>query len=417
MTPRVWTKAEIEHFLAHERLSYQKIQLPFGLETPGEAKPELCDQIFRDAAGKSVLDVGSYLGYFCQEALKRGASAAHGIEADPEKVRQARALAEMNGLAPTYSVGDIESAEVQPYDIVLLLNVLHHLFDPVGTLLRLAHVARDKLVLEVASINPRDARKLGVGFFARQMIRRLPILYVAPGVPVAKKRTLSQKYFFTPEAVRTILDRHTHLFYEVEIKRSSFKQRFVVVAKRRRIRHLIVVTGPTAAGKTTFLRQLKEGALPTDLRAWLPPGCEEWPQFAAKHLAREGARGFDGKTIDVPYLAGAVFHYDFMRPLTAAVHTYQRDQALDVLKCSDQITVIALRPEHAQLLRQFRASELESAAALKQTRRQRWHREQLLRDYESEARVASWYERWRDFIRAEYPKADYRELAPIPEAR
>jgi hypothetical protein len=92
MTPRVWTKAEIEHFLAHERLSYQKIQLPFGLETPGEAKPELCDQIFRDAAGKSVLDVGSYLGYFCQEALKRGASAAHGIRGRPgEGASSARA--------------------------------------------------------------------------------------------------------------------------------------------------------------------------------------------------------------------------------------------------------------------------------------------------------------------------------------
>ena len=124
MSSREWTKAEIEHFLANERLSYQKIQLPFGLETPGDAKPELCDEIFRDVAGKSVLDVGSYLGYFCQEALKRGARSAHGIEADPEKVRQARVLAEMNGLSPTYAVGDIESAELQrPYDVVLCLNV------------------------------------------------------------------------------------------------------------------------------------------------------------------------------------------------------------------------------------------------------------------------------------------------------
>jgi hypothetical protein len=86
-----------------------------------------------------------------------------------------------------------------------------------------------------------------------------------------------------------------------------------------------------------------------------------------------------------------------------------------VLKCADEITVICMRPEPAQLLRQFRASELDSPAATKRTRRQRWHHEQLLKDFESEERVASWYERWRDFVRAEYPKAGYHELAPVPK--
>lgn len=413
---REWTKPEIERFLATERLAYQKINLPFGLETPGDAKPEFCEKIFRDVAGKSVLDVGSYLGYFCQEALKRGARSAHGLEADPEKVRQAYALAEMNGLAPTFSIDDVESCELQqPYDVVLCLNVLHHLFDPVGTLLRLARLTRHQLVLEVASINPRDGRKLGLGLFARHWLAWLPVLFVAPGVPTARKRTSSQKYLFTPEAVRRILQRHTHLFYEVALDRSTFKQRFVVIAKRRRIRHLVVVTGPTGAGKTTLLRQIQDGSLPAEMRASLPAGCETWPQLAAKHLAEDRVRAFDGRSLDVPELEGAVFHYDFMRPLTTAVHTYERDQALDLLHCADRITVLTLRPDHAQLLRQFQAGELDSEKSKRHSRRKRWHHEQLLRDFQSEAWVASWYDRWREYLQAVHPKADQRELKPFPQ--
>jgi 2-polyprenyl-3-methyl-5-hydroxy-6-metoxy-1,4-benzoquinol methylase len=397
---RAWAKPEIEGFLAHERLSYQKIQLPFGLSTPGSDRPEMCDAIFRDVAGRGVLDIGSYLGYFCQEALRRGASSAHGLEADPEKVRQSNALAEMNGLAPIFTVGDVETFDLeQPYDVVLCLNVMHHLFDPIGVLLRLARATRHKLVLEVASINPRDGRKLGLGFLTRHLIGRLPLLYVAPGLPAASQRTNAQKYFFTPESIRTILQQHTRLFYEVEIVPSSFKQRFIVIAKRRKIRHLLVVSGPTSAGKSTFLRQLEDGSLPAEIRALLPRDCEKWPQIAN-----------DGDSVDEPLISGVVLRYDFLRPLASATHTFKRDQTLDLMQCSEKITVIVLRPEQPQLIKQYRASEIEPAKARRKGRRQRWHRDQLLEDYASPHFLASWYDRWRDFLAAEYPSAEVHEL-------
>lgn len=400
---RTWAKPEIEDFLARERLSYQKIELPFGLSTPGSDRPEMCDRIFGDVAGKSVLDIGSYLGYFCQEAMRRGASSAHGLEADPEKVRQSNALAQMNALAPTFSAGDVETFDLeQRYDVVLCLNVMHHLFDPIGVLLRLARATRHKLVLEVASINPRDGRKLGLGLLTRHLIGRLPLLYVAHGSPAASKRTNAQKYFFTPESIRTILREHTQLFYEVEIVPSSFKQRFVVIAKRRKIRHLLVVSGPTSAGKSTFLRQIREGSLPSDVRALLPRDCEKWPQIAE-----------EGDSIDEPLTEGVVLRYDILRPLAAATHTFRRDQALDLLQCSEKVTVIALRPEPVQLMKQYRASE-EQAGARRRGRLQQWHHEQLLKDYASPPFLASWYDRWRDFLRAEYRSAEIHELRMPP---
>jgi len=407
-----WTQPEIAEFLSRERLAYQRIELPFGLSTPGDARPEMCDAIFRDVAGKSVLDVGSYLGYFCQEALRRGAKSAHGIEADPEKVRQAHALAEMNGLAPSFTAADVEAlALTEPYDVVLCLNVIHHLFDPIGTVLRLARAARHKLVLEVASLGPRDGRKLGLGFLTRRMIGSLPVLYAAPGNPLASKRTNAQKYFFTPESLRTILACHTHLFYDVEITPSGFKRRFVVIAKRRRIGHLLVVSGPTSVGKADFMQQLRSGALPAELRAKLPIGCEGWPQIREDDLSSPPAAAGDSP-LQQPSLAGAVLHYDFLRPLASATHTFKRDQILDLLQSAERISVVTLRTQRERLIQRLRESEQRVAA--KRSRLQQWHREQLLRDYESERWLESWYERWRSYLEAEHPRAAQVELRAPP---
>ncbi len=404
---RTWTKPEIEDFLARERLSYQRIDLPFGLSTPGDRRPEMCDLIFRDVAGKSVLDVGSYLGYFCQEALRRGATSAHGLEVDPEKVRQSHALAEMNGLAPVFTAADIESFELErAYDVVLCLNVMHHLFDPVGALLRLARAARHKLVLEFASINPRDGRKLGLGFVTRRLIARLPVVYVAPGVASAEQRTNAQKYFFTPEAVQNILRHHMKLFSNVQLVPSSFKQRFIVIATRRRIRKLLVVSGPTAAGKTTFLARLRAGTLPAETRAALPRDCEKWPQIDAAGLARAEARALDGSPIDVPELDGLVLEYDILRPLESATHTFDRDQAMDLLDCAEEIHVASLRPEPQQLLRQYEASEdAAKHAGRKRRPLQQWHREMLLAHYRAPDFEASWHARWQSYLASKHASA------------
>lgn len=79
--------------------------------------------------GKSFLDVGSNLGYFCLELAKRGAKTL-GIERDSRRVKVAQCLADKNGLDATFLGGDVlcfVGEASARFDYVILLNVFHHI--------------------------------------------------------------------------------------------------------------------------------------------------------------------------------------------------------------------------------------------------------------------------------------------------
>lgn len=431
---KVWSKADIEQFITNEELRYQKIDLPFGLSTHGVRREELCELAFSGTVrGRTVLDIGSYLGYFCLRALEEGAAAAHGLEIDPDKIRQANILAEIKGLNPTYDTVDFETEELgQRYDIVLALNILHHLFDPVGALQKLAHITDEKLVLEVASLNPRDARKIGIGFFKRLFIARLPIIFVAPGIPQSKRRTNVQKYFFTPRSIKRILNDHTKLFASVEIFPSKFKQRFIVVATRRKIGHLVIVSGPTSSGKSTFIRHLKQGILPAAITKKLPQGIAEWPQIGSSRLFKNSHVTVDGKVLDTPNIDGLVLHYDILRPYARGTQEFNRDQTLDLIQCAAKVTVIVLKTDISVLQRQLFEGEIKNANWKKKTTnnflslvgrfreqrvgaltlklveliirrriktRTKSRHEELLEHYNKPGWVESWLVRWQEYLK------------------
>jgi 2-polyprenyl-3-methyl-5-hydroxy-6-metoxy-1,4-benzoquinol methylase len=438
---KVWSKAEIEHFLATEELRYQKIDLPYGLSTHGTKREELCQLAFRGAAeGRSILDIGSYLGYFCLRALEEGAASAHGLEIDPDKIRQANILADIKGLKPTYDTVDFETEELgRRYDIVLALNILHHLFDPVGALQKLARITDEKLVLEVASLNPRDARKIGIGFFKRFFIARMPLIFVAPGIPESKRRTNVQKFFFTPSSVKRILNDHTKLFARVEVFPSTFKQRFIVVATRRRIGHLVIVSGPTSSGKSTFIRLLKQSALPKPIAEKLPVGIREWPQIGSSRLFKNPHITVDGKVLDSPQIEGLVLHYDILRPYARGTQDFNRDQTLDLIQCAKKVTVIVLETELSILEKQLFEGEILNANWRKKTVNQaksllgrlgqrpvgaftirlmekisrrrikiriKSRHEKLLEHYSKPGWVSGWIARWKKYLRAQGDKVE-----------
>jgi 2-polyprenyl-3-methyl-5-hydroxy-6-metoxy-1,4-benzoquinol methylase len=94
-----WTKERIQDLLEREKLVYQKIELPYGLATSGKDRSQTSDMIFADSIkGKSVLDIGCCLGYFCHEAIRRGASRVVGIDVDENRIRQARQIADCLGM-------------------------------------------------------------------------------------------------------------------------------------------------------------------------------------------------------------------------------------------------------------------------------------------------------------------------------
>jgi 2-polyprenyl-3-methyl-5-hydroxy-6-metoxy-1,4-benzoquinol methylase len=400
-----WSKQQIEQFLAGEDLRYQKIDLPYGLATPGADRREVCDLAFgQNISGQTVLDIGSYLGYFCFEALRRGAAGATGLEVDPIKLRQAKTLANIMALDAEFIRADIETLKLdRKFDIILCLNVLHHLFDPVGTLHKLAEATRHKLVLEVASLNPRDARKLGLGMLTRALISKLPVMFVSQGIPSPKAHTSVQKFFMTPSAIRRILGCHRLLFARIDVYPSSHKGRFIVMATRRRIGTLVVVSGPTSSGKSTFLKKLREGQLPAPVAAQLP-ATGSWPMVGASQLLRGMAE--DKPALPPEDLAGVVLHYDFLRPYASGIQDFRRDQALDLISCAENIIVVVLKPSRERLLRQLTDSELSGKKAsprftlgIRPEKQKKRHKE-LFRLYGKDGWLAEWYERWENFVRA-----------------
>lgn len=413
-----WSKAEIEAFLAAEDLKYQKIALPHGLSTPGADRKEVCEIAFSPGiAGKTVLDIGSYLGYFCFEALERGAAAATGLEVDPAKLRQARTLAEIKGLDAEFVMDDIETMRLDKrFDIVLCLNVLHHLFDPVGVLHKLAEATRDRLVLEVASLNPRDARKLGVGAVTRRLVSKLPVIFVGRGVPSFKSHGEVQKYFFTPAAIMRILGSQRALFAKIEILPSSHKQRFIVVATRRRIGTLVIVSGPTSSGKSTFLKRIAEGRLPAELAAELPASSRSWPMTGAARLLH--SQHGPNPSLPPHDLEGAVLHYDFLRPFSTGCQEFPRDQALDLIACADKVVVVVLKPGMERLSRQLHDNEIAvkpssgllSRLARKAGLKRKSRHRALAALYAQPGWVDGWYARWEAFIRRAAPDARILEV-------
>lgn len=218
--------------LAADDFSYQRIELPHGFSTGGRHdRSSTARKIFPDdLSGKSVLDVGCRLGYFCFEALKRGAERVLGVDVNPDSVRKARLLADCLGFDARFEQLDVDREPIrESFDYVLGLNLLHHLADPIGSLEQLAKVARERLVLEVAALRRTDRSKAGVPRVFGRLLERLPIIVVSP---VAGEDPHSQKFFVTAPALDNLLRHPRYGFARVERVSSRHKGRYITIAHK-----------------------------------------------------------------------------------------------------------------------------------------------------------------------------------------
>jgi len=237
------SKEEVERFLASTEFSgYQAIPLPHGLKVPGRDRSRRAADLLGDRVrGKSMLDVGTYYGYFPYEAIERGATSAAGIEMDPERFAIARRIAELHGDRYRILQGRVEDQSFdQRFDVVLLLNVLHHVLDPVGILRQLAEICNETLVVEFClADDPECLSRLGGGERkpgARTLARlrsgllrlaawKLPIMTVAD---IPYHRT----FYFSREAFRNLFVVHHRLFDDVEFLPTKMKRRRTVALCR-----------------------------------------------------------------------------------------------------------------------------------------------------------------------------------------
>ena len=415
--------SEIERLLEEEDFKYQKITFSSGAATAGDDRSGTADLIFpRRLDGKSVVDVGCRYGFFCFEAKRRGADRVLGLDFDPDAIRKAGKIEEIERTGAEFRLFDTERDRIEgAFDYVLCLNVLHHLRDPIAAIDRLVEATADRLVIEAASLSRKDARKIfdrakpatwGLWPipFAKPVLDRLAIIALG-----ADRKYFEANFFFTPEGLRRLLAQRG-CFRSIETRPSPFKGRFICVAQKVAIDELVVVAGPSCSGKSTLIEALLRGDAP-ELDAELSANASRpWLLAYPNHISELPS----GR---IPKL---LFHYDFLRPWMNGPYNHRRDRSLDIFDCARTSRTVTLLAAPADLLRRWNEREI---APLTRRGKYRGRRRQLkvLRAFESAASVAHLYDRWFDHL-AEVPgrhsildlRGGARRLVPLqawPELR
>jgi tRNA (mo5U34)-methyltransferase len=104
-----------------------------------------------DFAGKSVLDIGAYDGFFTFEAEKRGAQRIVALDRHPPDHKGFALAHELLRSKAEYmsgSVYDLSPDIHGTFDVVLLLGVLYHLRHPLLALEKIHTVFREMLLVE-----------------------------------------------------------------------------------------------------------------------------------------------------------------------------------------------------------------------------------------------------------------------------
>jgi len=224
---------EVEAFLRTTSFSgYQAMPLPHGLRVPGDEREASLEAVFgQGIEGQSVLDVGTYYGRFLYEAKARGASRVVGVEADKGRWSIADRIAALHG--HTYEVldGRIEDVDLEEqFDLVLVLNVLHHVPDPVAVMRRAASLCRGVVIVEfpmadhpgyISDMLSRNGapglrqRAVAQAYSAalRLVGRRLPLMAVGGD-------DYHRTFYFNPGAFRNLFTIHHPYFDEVAFRAS-----------------------------------------------------------------------------------------------------------------------------------------------------------------------------------------------------
>jgi SAM-dependent methyltransferase len=224
---------EVEAFLRTTSFSgYQAVPLPHGHRGPGEDRMASVEAVFGHGIdGGSVLDVGTYYGRFLYEAKARGATRVVGVELDPGRWSIADRIAALHGRTYDVLKGRIEDVELdERFDLVLVLNVLHHVPDPVAVMRRAALLCRGVVVVEfpmadhpgyISDMLSRDGapglrqRAVAQAYSAalRLVGRRLPLMAVGGD-------DYHRTFYFNPGAFRNLFTIH-HPFFDEVVFRAS----------------------------------------------------------------------------------------------------------------------------------------------------------------------------------------------------
>lgn len=242
---------DIDRFINETEFSgYQQITLPTGRVIQGKDRSPVADLVYpTDLTGKSVLDVGCYYGFFLHDAIRRGARRAVGIEADPERFRIASTLAKLWAGKIEIHEGLLEDVELnEKFDVVLFLNVIHHVKDPVPVIRKLASLCRGILIVEFRQLHDpqfvlecfggqngvreRPASLVGrVGRRIRTAVGGRLVEWLTKGLPLIGVGSVEyhRSYFFSQAGFKNMFQVHNEMFKSVEFRPSLTRGQVLAV--------------------------------------------------------------------------------------------------------------------------------------------------------------------------------------------
>lgn len=110
------------------KLGYQKIDFD-GYHLEGINRyPEYRAIFPNPPVGKTILDLGCYVGYYIFQSSRDGAKYCMGIDWNEERINKAEEIKDFLGIQNVnFFMGNAVISDIQnPFDIVLCLSVLHH---------------------------------------------------------------------------------------------------------------------------------------------------------------------------------------------------------------------------------------------------------------------------------------------------
>ena len=228
------TPRDVDAFLAGTRFEgYHSVPLPFGRRVPGRDASRTADAVLGDRVrGRTLLDIGTFYGFYPCEAIRRGARFAVGIEPRAERCAVARRIAALNG--DRWEIREAWAEDYEPkqrFDFVLALRVLHWVRDPVAFLRRIASWCDEAVIVEFRRPSHAEhlRRELAAGGRTGRLLRSLgPVgLLAAQGALDAVGHALplasigARGWFFTPKGFERLFVDQTGIFQRVEFVRSG----------------------------------------------------------------------------------------------------------------------------------------------------------------------------------------------------
>lgn len=205
-----YTDDEVNRIVNKNRFEYQKIDISTTQVTSGQDRSSTYKQLPIDFKRKSVLDIGCAYGYFCFAAEKSGASRIVGTEQKHHRFIGSNIIKEIKGSACEFYWQDVFSEPLEEkFDYVLLLNVLHHLTNPIAALETAASLCNEKLVIEFPILSDEK--------FQATLSEKMDFDDSLPLIGVSQFKEQDQTFVFSSCAIERMIKQHKkELFSEIE---------------------------------------------------------------------------------------------------------------------------------------------------------------------------------------------------------